>query len=114
MLLADEVVHAVAKAYEWPVLQPQPKAAMTISAATMRGFAGKYAANLGGERVKLDVAIGREAGADVLLVNSPLTRQRPFAALRVDAAAVFYAAPEPRWISRATTLGASRPCGRHD
>ncbi len=77
LLLADEVVHAVAKAYAWPVLQPQPKAAMTIGAATMRGFAGKYAANLGGERVTLDVAIGREAGADVLLVNSRLLGNVP-------------------------------------
>lgn len=77
LLLADEVVHAVAKAYAWPVLQPQPKTAMAIGAATMRGIAGKYAANVGGERVTLDVAIGREAGAGVLLVNSPVLGSVP-------------------------------------
>jgi CubicO group peptidase (beta-lactamase class C family) len=77
LLLGDEVVHSVATAYAWPVLRPQPKTAIAIAPATMRGIAGEYAADLGGERVTLDVVIGREAGTDVPLVNSPVLGSVP-------------------------------------
>ena len=77
LLLAGEVVHSVAKAYGWPVLQPQPKSAIAMTPATMRDVAGKYAASLGGEAVTLDVVIGRDAGEPVLLVNSPLLGSVP-------------------------------------
>ncbi len=68
--LADEVVHSVAKAYRWPILQPQPKNAIPLTAAAMRDVAGTYAATLGGEPIALAVTIGKRGGAQELFVRS--------------------------------------------
>lgn len=61
VVLADEVVHSVAKAYDWPVLQPQPKTTIPLTAAAIRDVAGKYASDSGGTKASLDVtpAVGR-------------------------------------------------------
>lgn len=72
LLLADEIVHAVAKVYDWPVLQPQPKTALALSPRAMREFAGSYSATLGGERVTLKVSSGSANGAPALFVRSSL------------------------------------------
>ena len=70
--LADEIVHSVAKAYGWPVLQPQPKAAVPLTAAAMQAVAGKYAAKFDRASVTLEVTIGRSGGAPALFLRSPL------------------------------------------
>jgi CubicO group peptidase (beta-lactamase class C family) len=75
--LADEVVHSVAKVYEWPVLQPQSKTAIAVSAAALKGFVGKYAATFDGQRVLLDVTIGRNNGAPALFLRSALNGDVP-------------------------------------
>ncbi|MBV9103994.1 MAG: beta-lactamase family protein [Candidatus Eremiobacteraeota bacterium] len=70
--LADEVLHAVAKAYGWSVLQPQARTAIGLSAAELKALAGTYAANVGGERVALQVSLHQSAGAPALVLQSPL------------------------------------------
>lgn len=60
--LADEIVHSVAKAYDWPVLQPQPRTAIAFAPHAMREFVGTYLTTLGGDRVAFDVAQGVAAG----------------------------------------------------
>lgn len=72
LLLADEVVHSVAKAYHWPVMQPQPKRAIPLTTAMMREVAGAYAAKLDGESVTLKVTIGQSAGASALFLRTSL------------------------------------------
>ncbi len=72
LLLADEIVHAVAKVYGWPALQPQPKTAVRLTPRAMREFAGTYSATLGGERVTLAVSAASANGAPALFVRSSL------------------------------------------
>jgi CubicO group peptidase (beta-lactamase class C family) len=72
LALTDEVVHSVAKAYTWPVLQPQPKTAIALSSAAMRAVAGAYAAPFSGETVTLYVTIGRAGGEQALFLRTSL------------------------------------------
>ncbi len=70
--LANEVVHSVAKAYGWPVLQPQPKRALTLSAPALRAVAGSYAASFAGERVTLDFRMRESGGSPSLFLRSSI------------------------------------------
>ncbi len=70
LLLADEIVHSVAKAYDWPILQPQAKAAVPLTFAALDAFAGRYAATIGGERVTLAITIRSSSGAPALFLRS--------------------------------------------
>lgn len=72
LLLADELVHSVAKAYHWPVLQPVPKTTITLAGAQLREFAGEYEAKLGGDTVVLNITLERRAGHGVLILRSTL------------------------------------------
>ncbi|MBV8689562.1 MAG: beta-lactamase family protein [Candidatus Eremiobacteraeota bacterium] len=72
LLLADEIVHAVAKTYNWPVLRPQPKKAVALNAAAMQAVAGKYTGEVSGERMTLDITYARNRGAGVLLFRDPV------------------------------------------
>lgn len=72
LLLAYEVVHSVAKAYHWPVLQPESKKAIRLTAAMMHDVAGTYAAKIDGENVTLDVTIGRSGGVPALSLRTSL------------------------------------------
>ena len=72
LALAYEVVHSVAKAYHWPVLQPEPRKAIRLTPAMMRDVAGTYAAKIDGEGVTLDVTIGPSAGAPALSLRTSL------------------------------------------
>jgi CubicO group peptidase (beta-lactamase class C family) len=72
LLLAYEVVHSVATAYHWPVLQPESKKAIRLTAAMMGDVAGAYAAKIDGEGVTLDVTIGRSGGEPALLLRTSL------------------------------------------
>ncbi|MBV9403509.1 MAG: beta-lactamase family protein [Candidatus Eremiobacteraeota bacterium] len=69
--LADEIVHSIAKAYRWPVLQPQPRRAIPLSRPRMRQLVGTYTANVGGESVTLDVTIDGRAATPALFLRSP-------------------------------------------
>ncbi|HXM07582.1 MAG TPA: serine hydrolase domain-containing protein, partial [Candidatus Acidoferrum sp.] len=42
--LADQIVHAVAESYRWPVLRPEPKRAVELSEAQMNALTGSYSA----------------------------------------------------------------------
>jgi CubicO group peptidase (beta-lactamase class C family) len=72
LLLADEIVHSVAKAYHWPVFQPQAKPAISLNAAAMQRIVGKYSAKFAGESVTLDVTLGKSQGAPALFLRSSL------------------------------------------
>jgi CubicO group peptidase (beta-lactamase class C family) len=72
LALTDEIVHSVAKAYGWPVLQPQGKTAITLSSASMRAVAGTYAAPFSGQTVTLYVTIGRAGGEQALFLRTSL------------------------------------------
>ena len=72
LLLADEVVHSVAKAYGWPILQPQPKSAIPLSSAALEPCVGTYAAELDGERVTLAVTTRESNGVTALFLRSSL------------------------------------------
>ncbi len=71
LLLANEIVHSVARAYDWPILAPQAKTAIPLTRATMSAVAGKYAATVEGERITLEVTIGRRDSAPALFLRSP-------------------------------------------
>lgn len=68
LLLADEVVHSVAKAYGWPVLQAQPRKAMALSPSAMRAVVGRYATKFDEQTVTLTIAQSRDG--ELLLQNS--------------------------------------------
>jgi CubicO group peptidase (beta-lactamase class C family) len=68
--VADEIVHSVAKAYGWPVLQPEAKAAVPLTATAMQDVAGKYAAKFDSQSVTLEVTIGRSGGAQTLFMRA--------------------------------------------
>ncbi len=72
ILLADEVVHSVAKAYHWPVMQSEPKKTIPLTTAMMRDVAGTYAAKLDGEHLTLKVTTGQSAGAPALFLRTSL------------------------------------------
>lgn len=72
MLLADEVVHSVANAYGWPVLQSQAKRAIALPEAAMRDLAGRYAAKIEGESATIDVRVGRADGKPALFLRTSL------------------------------------------
>lgn len=72
LLLADEIVHSVANAYGWPVLQTQPKTAISLSAAQMRAVAGKYVAKIDDESATIDVTLRQIGGRPALFLRSSL------------------------------------------
>jgi CubicO group peptidase (beta-lactamase class C family) len=72
LALTDEIVHSVAKAYGWPVLQPQRKTAIALSSASMGAVAGTYAAPFSGQTVTLYVTIGRVGGEQALFLRTSL------------------------------------------
>ncbi|MBV8197713.1 MAG: hypothetical protein JO263_06240 [Candidatus Eremiobacteraeota bacterium] len=63
------MVHSVAKAYAWPVLQPQPRAAITLSAMALRDVAGKYSATISNKHVSIDVTMAPANGRQALFVG---------------------------------------------
>jgi CubicO group peptidase (beta-lactamase class C family) len=70
--IAEEVVHSVANAYGWPVLQTQAKKSLSLSAATAKDVTGKYSANPADEKDTLEVTAGQSNGTPALFVRSPL------------------------------------------
>ena len=70
LLIADELVHSVAKAYHWPVLQPQPKTVVPIGVDALRRLAGNYAASFDGEGVVLELTLS--SNRKELVLRSPL------------------------------------------
>jgi CubicO group peptidase (beta-lactamase class C family) len=72
ILLANNIVHSVAKAYRWPVLQPRPKAAIALSPAAMQNVTGKYVAKFGDESITLTVTTEKNNGANALILRSSL------------------------------------------
>jgi CubicO group peptidase (beta-lactamase class C family) len=72
LLLADEIVHSVAKAYDWPILQPQAKSVIPIAVSALREFVGDYEATLGGDDVVLIITLEERAGRNALVLRSAL------------------------------------------
>ncbi|HEY3676215.1 MAG TPA: serine hydrolase domain-containing protein, partial [Candidatus Tumulicola sp.] len=64
--LANEIVHAVAEIYRWPVLRPQPKQAVRLTQAQMIALTGSYGAEVGGDNFLLDVKLERRGGVPAL------------------------------------------------
>jgi hypothetical protein len=58
--IANEILHAVATVYGWPVLQPTAKPAMSLDRAALSSFVGVYQARLESTRVTLDVRLRGE------------------------------------------------------
>jgi hypothetical protein len=74
ILLANEIVHSVARVYRWPVLQPEPKTALSLKQAQMRSVTGSYVAKASGFDVSMQVTIERNAGASALFLRSSLDK----------------------------------------
>ncbi|HEY1654378.1 MAG TPA: serine hydrolase domain-containing protein [Candidatus Tumulicola sp.] len=55
--LARQIVYAVGAAYGWPEFSAKPKAALKLSPAALKPFAGQYAAGAGDQRVVLSVRL---------------------------------------------------------
>jgi CubicO group peptidase (beta-lactamase class C family) len=72
LLLADEIVHSVARTYDWPILQPQPKTSIPLGRPAMEALVGKYAAKFDGESVTLAVTTRQSDGAPALFLRSSL------------------------------------------
>jgi CubicO group peptidase (beta-lactamase class C family) len=72
ILIADEIVHSVAKAYGWPVLQPQAKTALPLTRAQLEEVAGRYAGRIGGETVTLEFTMAQSGGAPALFLQNSL------------------------------------------
>ena len=53
--IANEIVHAVATVYGWPVLQPAAKSAMSLDRAALSAFVGAYQARLESALATLDI-----------------------------------------------------------
>ena len=70
--LAEEVVHSVARAYGWPVLQSKAKEPLPVSATTTKDVTGIYATDLAGEKDILEVTAGQTDGVPALFVRSRL------------------------------------------
>jgi CubicO group peptidase (beta-lactamase class C family) len=68
--LANEIVHAVAETYRWPVLRPQPKHSIPLSQAQMNAVIGTYAAQTGDDDFSLHVFLDRAIGTPALYVTN--------------------------------------------
>ena len=55
--IANEIVHAVATVYGWPVLQPAAKGATSLGRAALSAFVGVYQARLESALVTLDIRL---------------------------------------------------------
>ncbi len=66
--LADEIVNSVATAYNWPVRQPAPKAALSFTPAELSAYAGSYHAQVSSE----DVAIDLRTNGSELMMRGPM------------------------------------------
>jgi CubicO group peptidase (beta-lactamase class C family) len=72
--LAEEIVHAVAETYRWPVLRPEPKRATRLSEAQMNALTGSYAAEVGGDNFSLHVTLERRGGTPELYAANSFTK----------------------------------------
>jgi len=55
--IANEIVHAVATVYGWPVLQPAAKSAVSLDRAALSAFVGLYRARIESALVTLDIRL---------------------------------------------------------
>ncbi len=74
ILLANEIVHSVARAYRWPVLQPAPKTAVSLKEAQLRSVTGSYVMKTSGFDVAMQVTLERTAGASALFLRSSIDK----------------------------------------
>jgi hypothetical protein len=72
--LAEEIVHAVAESYRWPVLRPQPKRAVQLSQAQMNALTGTYGAEVGGDNFSLHVTLERRGGTPELYAANSFSK----------------------------------------
>jgi CubicO group peptidase (beta-lactamase class C family) len=72
--LAEEIVHAVAETYRWPVLRPKPKRAVELSDAQMNALTGTYGAAVGGDNFSLQVTLERRGSTPELYTTNSFTK----------------------------------------
>jgi CubicO group peptidase (beta-lactamase class C family) len=72
--LADEIVHAVAESYRWPVLRPQPKRVVELSQAQMNALTGRYTAEVGSDNFSLHVTLERRGGVPELYATTSFSK----------------------------------------
>lgn len=62
--LANEIVNSVAMAYDWPVLRPTQKTALSLEPAALSAYAGSYHAQVGSTDLALEI---RADGSELVM-----------------------------------------------